>query len=153
MPNFSMGAKYSTHCLQYFWKLITMNMNTNKCKFITRYKCVGHNYVEKISHNICFSMSAHSICTGNSSKIKTSPLKIWLKRILLHYETEEMGFRGEPIWVRTLSSHWRGPWRWISIQHGVLVTSWRWYSAPQPWKGTDNKGNPSCWTVNSLHQL
>lgn len=57
-----------------------------------------------------------------------------LKRTLPHYETEEMGFRGEPIWVRTLSSHWRGPWRWISIQHGVLVTSCRWYSAPQPWE-------------------
>lgn len=109
-----------------------MNTNTNTCNIIIKYKCVGHNYVEKISHNIRFSMSAHSICTGNSSKIKTSPLKRQLKRILLHYETEEMGFSGEPIWVRTLSSHCRGPWRWISIQHGVLVTSCRWYSAPQP---------------------
>ena len=43
-----------------------------------------------------------------------------------------MGFLGEPIWVSTLSSHWRGPCRWISIQHGVEVTSCRWYSAPQP---------------------
>jgi len=39
---------------------------------------------------------------------------------------------GDPISTRTLSSHWRGPWRWISIQHGVDVTSWRWYSAPHP---------------------
>lgn len=68
------GGKYST--LFTILLKVTMNMNTNKCKFITKYKCVGHNYVEKISNNICFSMSAHSICTGNSSKIKTSPVKI-----------------------------------------------------------------------------
>ena len=36
--------------------------------------------------------------------------------ILLH------GMCDEPICVRTLSSHCRGPFRWISIQHGVLVT-------------------------------
>ena len=48
------------------------------------------------------------------------------------YETEEMGSSGDPIWDRTLSSHCSGPLRCISIQHGVLVTSWRWYSAPQP---------------------
>lgn len=29
---------------------------------------------------------------------------------------------GEPIWVSTLSSHWRGPLRCSSIQQGVLVT-------------------------------
>lgn len=29
---------------------------------------------------------------------------------------------GEPIWVRTLSSHCRGPLRCSSIQQGVLVT-------------------------------
>ena len=43
-----------------------------------------------------------------------------------------MWLDGEPICVRTLSSHWSGPSRWISIQHGVEVTSWRWYSAPHP---------------------
>ena len=43
-----------------------------------------------------------------------------------------MWLDGDPIWVRTLSSHWRGPSKWISIQHGVEVTSCRWYSAPQP---------------------
>ena len=41
-------------------------------------------------------------------------------------------FWGLPICVNTLSSHWRGPWRCTSIQHGVDVTSCRWYSAPQP---------------------
>lgn len=25
-----------------------MNTNTNKCNIIIKYKCVGHNYVEKI---------------------------------------------------------------------------------------------------------
>ena len=50
----------------------------------------------------------------------------------LSYETEVMWFEGDPIWVRTLSSHCKGPSKWISIQHGVEVTSWRWYSAPQP---------------------
>lgn len=50
----------------------------------------------------------------------------------LVYETLEMAWVGEPIWVSTLSSHWRAPLRWISIQHGVEVTSWRWYSAPHP---------------------
>lgn len=45
-----------------------------------------------------------------------------------------MGLWGEPICVSTLSSHCNGPCRWISIQQGVLVTSWRWYSAPQPYK-------------------
>lgn len=29
---------------------------------------------------------------------------------------------GEPIWVRTLSSHCRGPFKCSSIQQGVLVT-------------------------------
>lgn len=29
---------------------------------------------------------------------------------------------GEPIWVSTLSSHCRGPFRCSSIQQGVLVT-------------------------------
>ena len=43
-----------------------------------------------------------------------------------------MWLEGDPIWVRTLSSHCRGPSRWISIQHGVDVTSCRWYSAPHP---------------------
>lgn len=75
-----------------------MNMNTNKCRFITKYKCVGHNYVEKKkSYKICFSMSAHSICTGSFSKIKISPLVTIEKRIFLHYETEDMGFKGDPI--------------------------------------------------------
>uniref|UniRef100_A0A182VAF1 Uncharacterized protein n=1 Tax=Anopheles merus TaxID=30066 RepID=A0A182VAF1_ANOME len=39
---------------------------------------------------------------------------------------------GEPICISTLSSHCSGPCRWISIQHGVDVTSCRWYSAPHP---------------------
>jgi hypothetical protein len=47
-------------------------------------------------------------------------------------DTDEMALIGEPICTSTLSNHWRGPFRWISTQHGVLVTSWRWYSAPQP---------------------
>ena len=34
----------------------------------------------------------------------------------------EQRTEGEPIWVRTLSSHWRGPLRCSSIQQGVLVT-------------------------------
>lgn len=32
---------------------------------------------------------------------------------------------GEPICVRTLSSHCKGPLRCSSIQQGVLVTVWR----------------------------
>ena len=48
------------------------------------------------------------------------------------YETDVMWFDGDPICVSTLSSHWSGPSKWISIQHGVEVTSWRWYSAPHP---------------------
>lgn len=32
---------------------------------------------------------------------------------------------GEPICVKTLSSHCKGPFRWSSIQQGVLVTVWR----------------------------
>lgn len=47
-------------------------------------------------------------------------------------DTEEMALIGDPICTSTLSNHWRGPFRWISTQQGVLVTSWRWYSAPQP---------------------
>lgn len=51
---------------------------------------------------------------------------------LLSYDTELMALCGDPICVSTLSSHCSGPCKWISIQHGVLVTSCRWYSAPQP---------------------
>ena len=57
-------------------------------------------------------------------------------RIWSSYDTELIWLFGLPICVITLSSHWRGPFRWISIQHGVEVTSWRWYSAPQPSKVT-----------------
>ena len=35
---------------------------------------------------------------------------------------EEQGRPGEPICVRTRSSHCSGPLRWISIQDGVEVT-------------------------------
>lgn len=58
-----------------------------------------------------------------------------LKSVCLRlcYDTEEIGLCGDPICVSTLSSHCRGPCRCTSIQQGVLVTSWRWYSAPQPW--------------------
>lgn len=63
-------------------------------------------------------------------------LKTYLLKKLLFfssvYETEEIGLCGDPICVSTLSSHCRGPCKWISIQHGVDVTSWRWYSAPHP---------------------
>ncbi|TNN77579.1 hypothetical protein EYF80_012169 [Liparis tanakae] len=34
----------------------------------------------------------------------------------------EQRAEGEPIWVRTLSSHCRGPFKCSSIQQGVLVT-------------------------------
>lgn len=37
----------------------------------------------------------------------------------------EQGNPGDPICVRTRSSHCKGPFRWISIQQGVLVTVWR----------------------------
>ena len=47
-----------------------------------------------------------------------------VKSLVRCYETEEMWLLGLPIWVSTLSSHCRGPCRWISIQHGVEVTSW-----------------------------
>ena len=39
---------------------------------------------------------------------------------------------GDSISLSTLSSHCRGPVKWISIQHGVLVTVCLLYSAPQP---------------------
>ena len=48
------------------------------------------------------------------------------------HETEEIGLLEDPSWVRILSNHWRGPSKWISIQHGVEVTSRRWYSLPHP---------------------
>ena len=52
--------------------------------------------------------------------------------VVLCYDIELHGIRGEPIWVKTRSNHWRGPFRWSSIQQGVEVTVWRLYSAPQP---------------------
>ena len=48
------------------------------------------------------------------------------------YVIDEHLMAGDPICVKTRSSHWRGPLRWSSIQHGVDVTVWRRYSAPQP---------------------
>lgn len=52
---------------------------------------------------------AHSIHAGSFSRIRISSLKIRPKMEFQHYETDEMGLRGEPICVSTLSSHWRGP--------------------------------------------
>lgn len=48
------------------------------------------------------------------------------------YDILEQRADGEPICVRTLSSHCSGPFRCSSIQQGVLVTVCRLYSAPQP---------------------
>ena len=48
------------------------------------------------------------------------------------YDMEEHLMVGDPIWVRTLSSHWRGPLRCSSIQQGVEVTVCLRYSAPHP---------------------
>ena len=48
------------------------------------------------------------------------------------YVIEEQRMAGEPICVRTLSNHCRGPLRWSSIQQGVDVTVCRRYSAPHP---------------------
>ena len=44
---------------------------------------------------------------------------------------DEQGRPGDPIWVRTRSSHCSGPFRWISIQLGVLVTVCRLHNATQ----------------------
>lgn len=44
---------------------------------------------------------------------------------MLAYETLEQRILGEPICVRTLSSHCSGPFKCSSIQQGVLVTVWR----------------------------
>jgi len=52
---------------------------------------------------------AHSIHAGSFARIRISSLKIRLMVEFQHYETDEMGLRGEPICVSTLSSHWRGP--------------------------------------------
>lgn len=43
----------------------------------------------------------------------------------LAYDIELHGIRGDPIWVRTLSSHCSGPFKCNSIQQGVEVTVWR----------------------------
>lgn len=48
------------------------------------------------------------------------------------YDMLEQRTEGDPIWVNTLSNHCRGPFRWSSIQQGVLVTVCLRYSAPQP---------------------
>lgn len=48
------------------------------------------------------------------------------------YETDDIALCGDPMARKTLSNHCNGPFKWISIQQGVLVTSCRWYSAPQP---------------------
>lgn len=42
--------------------------------------------------------------------------------LLNAYDIELHGNRGEPIWVRTRSSHCSGPFKCNSIQHGVEVT-------------------------------
>ena len=46
-------------------------------------------------------------------------------------DIDEQGRPGDPIWVRTRSSHCSGPFRWISIQLGVLVTVCRLHNATQ----------------------
>ena len=50
----------------------------------------------------------------------------------ISHDIDEHLIDGEPIWVKTRSNHWSGPFKWSSIQHGVDVTVWRRYSAPQP---------------------
>ena len=57
----------------------------------------------------------HRVRTSNSPAM----LSALLHRV---YDILEQGPRGDPICMRTLSSHCRGPFRCISIQHGVLVT-------------------------------
>lgn len=47
---------------------------------------------------------------------------LYMCRECFSYDTLEQRMEGEPIWVSTLSSHWRGPFRCSSIQQGVLVT-------------------------------
>ena len=48
------------------------------------------------------------------------------------HDCDVMRFDGLSICCRIWSNHCSAPVRWISIQQGVEVTSWRWYSAPQP---------------------
>lgn len=52
---------------------------------------------------------------------------------------------GEPICVRTLSNHWRGPLRCSSIQQGVLVTVWRLQNTKK-----ESTHFCHCWTFSSV---
>lgn len=58
---------------------------------------------------------------------------------IVFHDTEDIGLFGAPIWVSTLSNHVNAPCKCISIQHGVEVTSCRWYSAPQPFTNDNLK--------------
>lgn len=64
------GTRISLHLSQHFLRVNHMNTNTNKCRFITKYKCIGHNYVEKIR---CFPC-----------KLTVSALKVSLKLKQVH---------------------------------------------------------------------
>ncbi len=45
------------------------------------------------------------------------------RRKCVPHDTLDIGFLLDPMYLRHLSSHWRGPFKDISTQQGVLVTS------------------------------
>lgn len=83
----------------------------------------GHNSMNGVSFFISIKgcLSSPMLFVNKSIRVKVGSFE----NMSFFYDTLEQWMLGEPICVRTLSSHCKGPLRCSSIQQGVLVTVWR----------------------------
>ena len=120
----------SNHCSKMFVDLV---YDTDEIWLCGKPICLKtlSNHCSKLFVNLVLDTDEIWLC-GEPICVRTLSNHCSKMFVNLVYDTDEIWLCGEPICVNTLSNHWRGPLRCISIQHGVLVTSCRWYSAPQP---------------------
>ena len=113
--------KYNSKVYQKYWcvELHVIHFMRGYC-FKCRYRCDRTN--EELNTTLD-NASIYPFLPHNHQK-PFSSINSFASLLYLQpfpYDTLVQGICGEPICMRTRSSHCRGPFRWISIQHGVLV--------------------------------